>query len=188
LRLGQNGSQRQYIPVFTGLPSNSNCNIKAYDITVAAICTQTAMNTTLLYQLEATIFIWLNLADVILLSNITETYLISNTIVYSAISPQLTKIFYTYYNSAGILTSVFKDINFETSTISNVNFIDASVFTATASVWSSHFTVNNFILADNFMAIRNDSINSVKNRYFVEQGYYFNDTTTLILLGQRTLA
>lgn len=130
---------------------------------------------------------WLDLQSFTLIANQSLTYYSAKSSVFIAISPQLTKIFYSLYDSNGSQLAFIKAIDFETATITDINFVDLSLFAAIANIWNNKFAKSNLYFGDRFIAIRNDSKASNINRNFVEQGYYFNGSS-LVLIGERQLS
>lgn len=116
--------QYAFNPVFSSIPSGSNCKIKSYDIIVLAVCSvaKSLNNTTV--GVDVTIFMWADFSPLTLVSNQTYSYVAGNGQVSISISPSLTKVFYSYTTPTKTLTPVLKNVSLELGTFTDLNFVN----------------------------------------------------------------
>lgn len=109
--LNYDGIQYSFTPVYSLIPSGSNCKLQSYDIIVMAVCsTSKSLNSTSI-EVNITIFMWADFSPLTLVSTQTFSHVATNSIVSIFISPKLTKVFYSYTTPTKVLTPVLKNVS-----------------------------------------------------------------------------
>lgn len=134
-----------------------------------AVCSKSSSLSSTTVGVNVTIFMWADFSPLMLVSSQTYSHVATNGQVSIAISPKLTKVFYSYTTPTKTLTPVLKDVSLELGTFTDLAFVNATAFNSTAAIWSNRFNQSNFHLTDRFLVIRNDSYSaSTYNKVFAE--------------------